>query len=93
MVTDLKRDPFEQNVTPWDTKSLTMFFGRLIPSTAFAYYGFPNLPLGQKLALEHLETYRAFPPLQAPASYNLTQVLQARNSQGRSLNRIVSTGD
>jgi hypothetical protein len=74
MMTDLKRDPFEQNVTPWDSKSLVMFFGALIPSTAFAYYGFPTLPLGQKLALEHLETYRAFPPLQAPASYNLSQV-------------------
>jgi arylsulfatase A-like enzyme len=74
MMTDLKRDPFEQNVTPWDSKSVAMTLGGLTPSTAWAYYGFPTLPLGQKLALEHLETYRVFPPLQAPSSYNLNQV-------------------
>jgi arylsulfatase A-like enzyme len=28
-MTDLKRDPFEQNVTPWDSKSVAMAMGRL----------------------------------------------------------------
>jgi arylsulfatase len=71
LMTDLKRDPFEQNVTPWDSKSLQRTAGLLIPTTA---YGFPTLPLGQKLALQHLETFKAFLPLQSPASYNLSQV-------------------
>jgi arylsulfatase A-like enzyme len=84
MMTDLKRDPFEQNVTPWDTKSVAMTLGVLTPSTAWAYYGFPTLPLGQKLALEHLETYKAFPPLQAPESYNLNQVEQELRKGGPS---------
>ena len=34
------------------------------------------LPIGQVLWLKELETYIAFPPLQAPASYNLNQVMQ-----------------
>ena len=33
------------------------------------------LPLGQQLWLEHLSTYEKFPPLQAPESYNLSQVM------------------
>jgi hypothetical protein len=57
--------------------------GSLIPTTAWAYYGFPTLPMGQQLALQHLETYRTFPSLQPPASYNLSQVEEdIRNGQG-----------
>jgi arylsulfatase len=83
LVTDLKRDPFEQFVTVNVDKSLASFMGGLVPSTAWAYYGFPTLPLGQQLALGHLETYRAFPSLQAPASYNLHQVEEEiRKGQG-----------
>jgi hypothetical protein len=33
------------------------------------------LPIGQQLWLEHLMTYEKFPPLQAPESYNLSQVI------------------
>jgi arylsulfatase len=82
LFTDLKRDPFEQYVTINDNKSLTAFAGELTPSTAWAYYGFPTLPIGQKLALEHLMTYRTFPPLQSPASYNLDQVMDELRDQG-----------
>ena len=31
----------------------------------------------QLMWLKELETYRAFPPLQTPASYNLDQVIEA----------------
>ena len=41
------------------------------------------LPIGQKMALDHLETYVNFPPLQAPASYNLSQVMEEINAQKR----------
>jgi len=34
------------------------------------------LPIGQVLWLKELETYIPFPPLQSPASYNLTQVME-----------------
>ena len=45
------------------------------PSTAYVYDR-NILPLGQQLWLRELETYINFPPLQAPSSYNLEQVLQ-----------------
>ena len=40
------------------------------PSTAFLY-DWNMLPIGQQLWLKHLMTFKAFPPLQPPASYNL----------------------
>jgi arylsulfatase len=46
------------------------------------YDGLAIMPIGQQLWLEQLETYQKFPPLQAPASYNLSQVLQEVKSQG-----------
>ena len=45
------------------------------PVTAYIY-DWNILPIGQALWLQELETYGAFPPMQAPASYNLDQVLQ-----------------
>jgi arylsulfatase len=35
------------------------------------------LPLGQQLWMEELMSYEKFPPLQAPESYNLSQILEA----------------
>jgi hypothetical protein len=34
------------------------------------------LPIGQALWLKELKTYKEFPPLQDPASYNLDQVME-----------------
>ena len=48
---------------------------RLAPSTAYIY-DWNMLPIGQALWLKELETYKEFPPLQDPASYNLDQVMQ-----------------
>jgi arylsulfatase len=45
------------------------------PSTAYLY-DWNLLPLGQQLWLRELETYKTFPPLQSPSSYNLDQVIQ-----------------
>jgi hypothetical protein len=33
------------------------------------------LPIGQRLWEQHLLSYTKYPPLQAPESYNLSQVL------------------
>ena len=45
------------------------------PATAYLY-DWNILPLGQALWLKELETYRKFPPMQDPASYNLEQVME-----------------
>jgi len=75
LVQNIKRDPFEQNVGI-DQKSATSMGGSLAgPSTAFLY-DWNMLPIGQQLWAQHLATYEKFPPLQAPESYNLSQVLE-----------------
>ena len=52
------------------------------PMTAFQY-DWNMLPIGQQLWLEHLTTYEKFPPLQAAASYNLSQVMeQVKTAKG-----------
>jgi arylsulfatase len=74
LVQNIKRDPFEQAVGP-DQKTLMGFSGALAaPSTAYLY-DWNILPLGQQLWERELESYQKFPPLQAPESYNLSQVL------------------
>ncbi len=39
------------------------------------------MPLGQILWLKELESYGPYPPMQDPASYNLTQVIQQIKDQ------------
>jgi len=70
IVNNIKRDPFEQN--QMNTKSLMWFGGALTPVGYI--YDLSLFPVGTKLALEHLETFIKYPPLQDPSSYNLTQV-------------------
>jgi len=78
MLTNLKRDPFEQTFSDKSAMSL----GGAYNSTVTAYiYDWNLLPIGQKLALDHLETYVSYPPLQAPASYNLSQVMEEIKQQ------------
>ena len=49
------------------------------PVTAYIY-DWNMLPLGQQLWLKELESYKKFPPLQSPESWNLDQVTeQIRN--------------
>ena len=50
------------------------------PSTAYVY-DWNLLPIGQALWLRELETYEKFPPMQDPASYNLSQVVQQIKNQ------------
>jgi arylsulfatase A-like enzyme len=75
LVQNIKRDPFEQFVGV-DQKS-AMSMGGSIGAASTAYqYDWNMLPIGQQLWLEHLLTYEKYPPLQAPATWNLTQVLE-----------------
>ena len=75
LVQNIKRDPFEQAVGI-DQKSAMSLGGALGgPMTAFQY-DWNMLPIGQQLWLEHLMSYEKFPPLQAPETYNLSQILE-----------------
>ena len=75
LVQNIKRDPFEQAVGV-DQKTAMSIGGALGgPVTAFQY-DWNMLPIGQQLWLKWFETLRAFPPLQAPATYNLEQVME-----------------
>ena len=74
LVDNIKRDPFEQAVAE-DQKTLFGMGGALAaPSTAYVY-DWNIVPVGQLLWLKELETFRAFPALQYPASYNLDQII------------------
>ena len=79
---NILRDPFETTVGS-GSASLLGYGGALAaPSTAYLY-NWNLLPIGQVLWLKELESYVDFPPMQDPASYNLTQVLQQVKEQGR----------
>jgi arylsulfatase A-like enzyme len=81
LVQNIKRDPFEQAVG-LNQKSAQSLGGALAaPSTAYTY-DWNMLPIGQQLWLQWFETLREFPPMQAPASYNLTQVLDQIKAAG-----------
>jgi arylsulfatase len=84
IVANIKRDPFEQAVIPGDAKTLANVQGALAaPMTAFIY-DWNMLPIGQQLWEKELLSYQKFPPLQSPASYNLSQVLEQIKSAKRS---------
>ena len=73
-VVNIKRDPFETSIGQ-QYKTLFGMGGALAgPVTAYIY-DWNMLPIGQALWLKELETYQKFPPMQDPASYNLTQVM------------------
>ena len=80
MVQNIKRDPFEQNVGG-DMKSAMAMGGALAgPVTAYIY-DWNMLPIGEQLWTKELFSYKEFPPLQAPATYNLDAILKLVQSQ------------
>ena len=82
LVDNIKRDPFEQAVG-LDQKTAMSIGGTLdAPSTAFIY-DWNMLPIGQQLWLKWFETLKEFPPMQAPESYNLTQVIDMIKAGGK----------
>ena len=85
LVQNIKRDPFEQAVGI-DQKSAMSLGGALGgPATAFQY-DWNMLPIGQQLWLKHLMSYKKFPPLQAPETYNLDR------HPGAGEARLIKTG-
>jgi len=83
-VVNIKRDPFETSIGS-QYKTLMGMGGTIgSPSTAYIY-DWNMLPIGQALWMKELLSYKEFPPMQDPASYNLDQVIdQIKNAKGRS---------
>ena len=80
-VDNIKRDPFEMATGESQGTMFGMAGALAGPVTAYVY-DWNLLPIGQQLWLKELESYKAFPPLQSPASYNLDQVLEeVKNSK------------
>jgi arylsulfatase A-like enzyme len=73
LVQNIKRDPFEQAVGESQKTALGLGGALASPSTAFLY-DWNMLPIGQLLWLKELESYKQFPPMQSPATWNLVQV-------------------
>ena len=75
MVQNIKRDPFEQAVG--DNQATAASVGGSLAAPMSAYtYDWNLLPLGQQLWYKELLTFKEFPPMQAPETYNLTGILQ-----------------
>lgn len=74
-VVNLKRDPFEMS---WgDEKKANFWFSGALAAPATGYiYDWNLLPIGQAMWLKELETYKKYPSMQDPASYNLDQVIE-----------------
>jgi len=80
LVGNVKRDPFEQTISFSDSKSAMALGGSLAaPSTAYLY-NWNMLPIGQLLWTKELMTFKEFPPLQAPETYNLNGILKQMES-------------
>ena len=80
-IQNIKRDPFEQ-ATADEPKTLLNYAGSIgSPSTAYIY-DWNLAPIGQLLWLKELESYKFFPPMQDPSSYNLDQIItEMKNSK------------
>lgn len=84
LVNNIKRDPFEQAVGAWQKTGASIQGALASPSTAYIY-DWNLLPISQGIALRHLETFVDFPPMQAPPSYNLAQVMEQIEAQKRKI--------
>ncbi len=79
-VDNIKRDPFETALGD-QIKTLFGMGGALAGPVSAYVYDWNMLPIGQALWLKELETYIAYPPMQDPATYNLTQVMEQVKKQ------------
>ena len=81
LVQNIKRDPFEQAVTGTE-KTVNSIGGALAgPVTAYLY-DWNMLPIGQQLWYGQLMSYKTFPPMQAPETWNLDMILKQVQSAG-----------
>jgi arylsulfatase len=82
MIDNIMRDPFEISGGLDDPKSALGVAGAIAaPATAYLY-DWNMLPLGQLLWEKELMSYKTFPPLQAPETYNLDGILKEVQNAG-----------
>lgn len=91
-IQNIKRDPFEQAVGPDMQSALAMGGALAAPSTAYIY-NCNMLPIGQQIALRYLESYVRYPPMQAPPSYNLSQVMEQIQARKRAIHNSAHPSD
>ncbi len=78
---NIKRDPFEQSVG--DDAKTALGYGGALDDPGNAYiYNWNMLPIGQLLWEKELLSYKQFPPMQAPETYNLDGILNAIRQNG-----------
>jgi arylsulfatase A-like enzyme len=81
LVQNIKRDPFEQAVGVAQQSAMSLGGSLAGPVTAYQY-DWNMLPIGQLLWEKELMSYKTFPPLQAPATYNLDAILKQVQAAG-----------
>jgi arylsulfatase A-like enzyme len=81
LVQNIKRDPFEQAVGTNQKTAMSLGGALGSPSTAYQY-DWNMLPIGQQLWEQHLMSFKAFPPLQAAATYNLDAIMKQVQDKG-----------
>jgi arylsulfatase A-like enzyme len=81
LVQNIKRDPFEQAVGE-SQKTIAGIAGALGgPVTAYLY-DWNMLPIGQQLWYKELMSFKEFPPMQAPETWNLDGILKQVQAAG-----------
>ncbi len=78
-VDNIKRDPFEGAVGDNQVTALSIGGSIGSPSTAYLY-DWNLLPIGQQLWYKELLSFKEFPPMQAPETYNLDGILKQMES-------------
>ena len=73
-VQNVKRDPFEQAVGTGTQKTAAGFAGQPGSPCCAYLFDWNLLPIGQQLWEKELASYKEFPPLQAPETYNLSGI-------------------
>lgn len=84
LVQNIRRDPFEQAVGANQKTALSLGGSFAGPVTGYIY-DWNILPIGQLPWEKELMSYKPFPPLQAPETYNLDGILkqvQAARTKG-----------
>ena len=81
LVQNIKRDPFEQAVG--ESQKTVQGIGGAIGGPVTAYeYDWNMLPIGQQLWYKELMSFKEFPPMQAPETWNLDGILKQVQSAG-----------
>jgi hypothetical protein len=81
-VQNIKRDPFEQAVGMAQQTAMSLGGALGGPVTAYQH-DWNTLPIGLQLWLKELESFKEFPPLQAPETYNVDQIIHQLKTHPR----------